>query len=171
VAGAPQLGAGAAVGHGAAAVGTLASAAARRCGARAAGGGDGRASRGTVDGIGASTAYRLGQETSGSTASAPALAASPARAPRGDRMRSFGGPAERAERGQRAAFFAGARGAAARGGRGRLRQPSEAPAMGAAAPLRASARHHRHVALQASAKATAAARAPIPDIKEREDWT
>src|SRR5438270_5811772 len=107
VSGAPQLGAGAAVGTAAAAVGTLAvGGGAVAGGARALGGGAlGAVRAGTSMGAAASTAYRLGQETSGESTFAAGLSgiASAGGAAARDRLRSAGGIAAAAEQGQRAA--------------------------------------------------------------------
>jgi type IV secretion system protein TrbL len=173
VAGAPQLGAGAAVGTTAAAVGTLvAGGGAAVGGARAAGGAAmGAVRAGTSIGAAASTAYRLGQETSGSSSVSAGLGgiASAGSAAAREKLGTAGGLAAAAERGQRAAFMAGAR---TSGGSG---APSAAPsADGApqwARQLRSeqSARHNRHVALQAVREGDRGGAGANPDIKEREE--
>jgi type IV secretion system protein TrbL len=172
VAGAPQLGAGAAVGTAAAAVGTLAvGGGALAGGARALGGGAlGAVHAGTSMGAAAWTAYRLGQETSGSStvgAGLSGVAGAGGGAMR-DKMANASAIASAAERGQRAALFAGSSRAA--GGAG-----ADAVADGGtpdwARRLRAeqSARHHRHSAVQAIREGDGGGAAANPDIKEKED--
>ena len=174
VAGAPQLGAGAAVGTTAAAVGTLAVAGgAAVAGGRAiAGGGMGAVRAGTSMGSAASTAYRLGQETSGSKSVGAGLAGvgRAGAAAMKARLSDAAGLGEAAERGRRAAMFAGASGgassAAASGGGG---SADEAPAWARRLRAEQTARHHRHVALQAVREGDRGGAAATPDIKERED--
>jgi type IV secretion system protein TrbL len=173
VAGAPQLGAGAAVGTTAAAVGTLAVAggAAVGGGRAIAGGGMGALRAGTSMGSAASTAYRLGQETSGSKSVGAGLAGvgrAGAAAMR-TKLSDAAGLGAAAERGRRAAMFAGASGgassAAASGGGASDAAPSWARRLRA----EQTARHHRHVALQAVREGDRGGAAATPDIKERED--
>lgn len=172
VAGAPQLGAGAAIGTTAAAVGTLAVGGGLAAGgARAIGGaGLGAVRAGTSMGAAASTAYKLGQETSGSASVGAGLGgvASAGGAAIRDRMPKAGGLAAAAERGQRAALFAGSSRSAA----------SADPDLGGssgtpdwARRLRAeqSARHHRQTAVQAIREGDGGGAAANPDIKEREE--
>ena len=174
VAGAPQLGAGAAVGTTAAAVGTLAVAGgAAVAGGRAiAGGGMGAVRAGTSMGSAASTAYRLGQETSGSKSVGAGLAGvgRAGAAAMKARLSDAAGLGEAAERGRRAAMFAGASGgassAAASGGGG---SADAAPAWARRLRAEQTARHHRHVALQAVREGDRGGAAATPDIKERED--
>ncbi|MGE5562460.1 MAG: P-type conjugative transfer protein TrbL [Bacillota bacterium] len=172
VSGAPQLGAGAAVGTAAAAVGTVAvGGGALVGGARAIGGGAlGAVRAGTAMGSAASTAYRLGQETSGEATVAAGVRgmASAGGAAARQKLGEMGGIAAAAERGQRAALFAGSSRSAA----------SDATDAGAssgppdwARRLRSeqTARHHRHVAMQAIKDGDRGGAAANPDIKERED--
>ena len=174
VAGAPQLGAGAAVGTTAAAVGTLAVAGgAAVAGGRAiAGGGMGAVRAGTSMGSAASTAYRLGQETSGSKSVGAGLAGvgRAGAAAMKAKLSDAAGLGAAAERGRRAAMFAGASGgassAAASGGGG---SADEAPAWARRLRAEQTARHHRHVALQAVREGDRGGAAATPDIKERED--
>ena len=174
VAGAPQLGAGAAVGTTAAAVGTLAvGAGAAVGGARSlAGGTMGALRAGTSMGSAASTAYRLGQETSGSKSVGAGLAgvgragAAALKAKLGDAA----GLGAAAERGRRSAMFAGATGAgstATASGGGAA--ADEAPSWARRLRSEQAARHHRHVALQAIREGDRGGAAATPDIKERED--
>jgi type IV secretion system protein TrbL len=171
VAGAPQLGAGAAVGTAAAAVGTLAvGGGAALGGARAIGGGAlGAVRAGTAMGSAASTAYRLGQETSGSGSIGAGLAgmASAGGAGAAQKLRDASGVGPAAERGQRAALFAGAT---------RPGAASAAAGEGASTPdwarrLRSeqTARHHRNAALQAVREGERGGSAANPDIKEKEE--
>jgi type IV secretion system protein TrbL len=172
VAGAPQLGAGAAIGTTAAAVGTLAAGGGLAVGgARAIGGvGLGAVRAGTSMGAAASTAYKLGQETSGSSSVGAGLGgvASSGGAALRDRMAHGGGLAAAAERGQRAALFAGSSRLAAN-------DAAEAGAVNGAPDwarqLRAeqTARHHRHSAMQAIKDGDGGGAAANPDIQEKED--
>jgi type IV secretion system protein TrbL len=171
VAGAPQLGAGAAIGTTAAAVGTLAAGGGLALGgARAIGGaGLGAVRAGTSMSAAASTAYRLGQETSGSATIGAGLGgvASAGGAAIRDRMVNAGGLAAAAASGERAALFAGS---------SRSAEPSGDSAGSGAAPdwarrLRAeqSARHHGQTAMQAIKEGDGGGAAANPDIKEKED--
>ena len=172
VAGAPQLGAGAAVGTTAAAVGTVAvGGGAAVGGARAvAGGAMGALRAGTAMSSAASTAYKLGQETSGSSSVSAGLGGV-ARAGAGaarERIGNIGGFGAAAERGRSAAF------AAAGGSGGGGAAPGSAPDESApqwARRLRSeqNARHHRHVALQAVREGDRGGASATPDIKEREE--
>ena len=173
VAGAPQLGAGAAVGTTLAAAGTLAvGGGAAVGGARAIGGGAlGAVRAGTSMGAAASTAYRLGQETSGSTsvgAGVGGIASAGAAAAR-HRLGQVGGIAAAAERGQRAALFAGAATRpASSAGEGTGTQ-SGTPEWARRLRSEQTARHHRHLALQAIHDGDRGGAGANPDIKERED--
>lgn len=173
VAGAPQLGAGAAVGTAAAAAGTLAvGGGALAGGARALGGGAlGAVRAGTAMGAAASTAYRLGQETSGSPTVGAGLGgiAGAGTAAAKASLTKASGLGAAAARGQRAALLAG----------GTSTRPSavadtDGPAAGApdwARRLRSeqNARHHRQAAVQAIREGDGAGAAANPDIKEREE--
>jgi type IV secretion system protein TrbL len=170
VAGAPQLGAGAAVGTAAAAAGTLAvGGAAAAGGVRALGGGAlGAVRAGTSMGAAASTAYRLGQETSGAASVAAGLGgiAGAGGAAASARLGAASGLAAAKAQGERAALFAGA-------------TSNRAPV--AAAPTRETpdwarklrseqtARHHRHAALQAVREGDRGGAAANPDIREKEE--
>jgi len=172
VAGAPQLGAGAAVGTAIAAAGTLTvGGGAVLAGGRAAGAGAlGAVRAGTAMGSAASTAYRLGQETSGSRTVAAGLGgvARAGGAAARNRVADAAGLGAAAERGRRAALFAGSR------GRGPAPAPDGTDSGGApqwARRLRSeqAARHHRHVAVQAVREGDRGGAAAHPDIRERED--
>jgi type IV secretion system protein TrbL len=126
---------------------------------------------GTSMGSAASTAYRLGQETSGSKSVGAGLAGvgrAGAAAMR-TKLSDAAGLGAAAERGRRAAMFAGASGgassAAASGGGASDAAPSWARRLRA----EQTARHHRHVALQAVREGDRGGAAATPDIKERED--
>jgi type IV secretion system protein TrbL len=173
VAGAPQLGAGAAIGTTAAAVGTVAlGGAAAVGGARAAGGAAMGALRaGTSMGAAASTAYRLGQETSGSTTVSSGLAgvASAGGAAARQKLSGIGGLGAAAECGQRAAFMAGASRSGGSGGGDGAPTGEGAPQWARQLRSEQTARHHRHAALQAVREGDRGGAGANPDIKERED--
>lgn len=173
VAGAPQLGAGAAVGATGAAAGTLAfGGTAAIGGARTAGSAAlGALRAGTSMGSAASTAYRLGQETSGSTTVGAGLAGV-GRAAKDSavaRLRDSVGLADAAGRGERAALLAGGRttggggpppgdGSAGTVPRWALRMRSEQ-----------EAHHRRELALHAIRDGERGGAGAAPDISERED--
>jgi type IV secretion system protein TrbL len=172
VAGAPQLGAGAAVGTAAAGAGTLAvGGAALAGGARAIGGGAAGAVRaGTSMGAAASTAYRLGQETSGSDSIGAGLGgvAGAAGAAARQKLGDAGKFSAAVESGQRAALFAGASRAPAHADQGAAQPAGEAPGWARQLRSEQSARHHRQVALQAIKDGDRGGAAANPDISERE---
>lgn len=169
VAGAPQLGAGAALGTAAAGVGALAvgGGAAVATTRAAAGGAMGALRSATALGSAASTAYRLGQETSGSASVGAGLAGvgrASAWAAR-DGLARAGGLGAAAERGRQGAWSAGT----TSGG------PTQTEVAHAGAPqwarkLRSeqSARDHRHAALQAVREGDRGGAGASPDISERE---
>jgi type IV secretion system protein TrbL len=174
VAGAPQLGAGAAVGTAAAAVGTLAvGGGALAGGARALGGGAlGAVRAGTSMGAAASTAYRLGQETSGRSSIGAGLGgiASAGGAAMRDRLANAGGIGAAAERGQRAALLAG--GTSSRTGAsaaGAAEAADSTPDWARRLRSEQSSRHHRQAALQAVREGECGGAAANPDIKEKEE--
>jgi len=174
VAGAPQLGAGAAVGTTAAAVGTIAvGGGAAVGGARALGSGAlGAVRAGTAMGAAASTAYRLGQETSGSSTVGAGLSgiASAAGSAARQKLGEAGGIAAAAERGERAALFAGASSSRSAGGTsGGEAGGGETPDWARRLRSEQTARHHRHVALQTIKDGDRGGASASPDIKERED--
>jgi type IV secretion system protein TrbL len=172
VAGAPQLGAGSAVGTAAAAAGAGAlGGGAAVGGARAlAGGTMGAIRAGTAMGSAASTAYRLGQETSGSAsigAGVRGMAGAGAAAAR-RKVSDVAGIGAAIDRGQRAALFAGAATPP--------RSAGEGEGSGGGAPIWArrlrseqAARHHRHAALQAVREGDGGGAGANPDISEREE--
>ena len=173
VAGAPQLGAGAAAGAAGAAAGTVAVGAAAAIGGARAGGvaALGALRAGTAMGSAASTAYRLGQETSGSATVGAGLSGvgRAAKHAAGDRLRNIGGLSAAAERGERGALLAGARTTGA---------SSAPPVAGAAEAMPGWARrmrseqkahHHRQIALHAIRDGDRGGAGANPDISERED--
>ena len=173
VAGAPQLGAGAAVGTTAAAVGTVAlGGAAAIGGARAAGGAALGAMRaGTSMGSAASTAYKLGQETSDSSTVGAGLSgvAQAAKGAARDRLSNIGGLRSAAERGERAALMAGARTSGGSDTSASASGADEAPGWARQMRSEQSARHHRQVALHAVRDGDRGGAGATPDISERED--
>ncbi|MBB5684983.1 P-type conjugative transfer protein TrbL [Sphingobium boeckii] len=184
VAGAPQLGAGAAIGTAAAAVGggaLVAGGAAAAAGS--VGGGALSAIRaGTAMGSAAATSYRLGQETSGSPSVGAGLGgmAAAAKGVAAQRISSATGFGEAVEAGQDGAWRAmnsgggpGAGGSRA-GPRSSQGAGGEGPSDGAPAWARQmrseqTARHHRHAAFQAIRDGDRGGASATPDIKERED--
>ena len=172
VAGAPQLGAGAAVGTTAAAVGTVAlGGAAAVGGARAAGGATlGALRAGTSMGAAASTAYKLGQETSGSPTVGAGLAGvgQAAKDSARDRLSQIGGLGAAAERGERAALMAGARTSGGTGASASSGAADEAPGWARQLRTQQSARHHRQVALHALREGDRGGAGATPDISERD---
>ena len=176
VAGAPQLGAGAAVGTTAAAVGTLAvGGGAAVEGARGfAGGAMGAIRAGTSMGSAASTAYGLGQETSGAKSVGAGLGGIARAGAAGARQKlgEAAGLGAAAERGERAAFLAGATkrgGGGAEPGAGGGRAPDDAPQWARRLRSEQTARHHRHLALQAVREGDRGGAGANPEIKEREE--
>ncbi len=170
VGGAPQLGAGAAVGTAAAAAGILGtSASAAIGGARAAGAGAlGAVRAGTAIGAASSAAYRLGQETSGEATLAAGFGGmvSAASAAGRNKLGQAAGLEAARQRGEAAALFAGAQ--SPRPGVGG-EASTEAPDWARKLRSEQVARHHRHAALQAIREGDRGGGAAIPDIKEKEE--
>ena len=165
VAGAPQLGAGAAVGTTVAAVGTVAVAggAAFAAGRGLAGGTMGALRAGTAMGSATSTSYRLGQESSGSRSLGAGLAGVARAGASGIRRRlgEAGGLSAAAERGRRAALLAGApAGGAPEGG--------EPPPWARRLRSEQAARHRGHVALLALREGDRGGASANPDISEKD---
>jgi type IV secretion system protein TrbL len=173
VAGAPQLGAGAALGAAAAGAGTMViGGGAAVAGARALGGGAMAAMRvGTSMGSAASTAYRLGQETSGSPTVGAGLSgvASAAGNAANDRLSNLGGLGDAAERGRRAAFMAGAKTSGGAAGAAPAETSGEAPRWAQRLRSEQAARHHRQLALHTMQGGDRGGAGANPDISERED--
>lgn len=170
VAGAPQLGAGAALGTTLGAAGMVAigggaaMGAARLAGASALG----AVRAGTTMGSAASTAYKLGQEASGSSsvgAGLKGVAQATAGAAKQKAGAAFGLKAA-AESGRTAAWSA-----LAGGGVGQAAaSPAEtAPSWAQALRRQQDARHHRHIALQTLKEGDRGGGSATPDIKEKED--
>jgi len=178
VSGAPQLGAGAAVGTVAGAA--LATGGAAMLGARgamAAGSGGMAAIRaGTAMGSAAQASYRLGQETSGRATVGAGLGgmASAAGGAAMQGARSFASRVaapfrESAERGQQATWNAGrtspAPAASAASGSG---TPDSAPAWARSLRAQQTARHHRHMAMQTIKDGDRPGSAANPNLSDKE---
>lgn len=175
VAGAPQLGAGAAVATTALAAGGIAMGGAGAVAAvrGAAGAGLGAIRAGTSMGSAASTAYKLGQETSGSTSIGAGLGGIAAAA-RGTAAKHMGGSpiGAASESGRQAAWNAGTTSASSASTR------SSTPASGSgsdAAPAWArnlhatqTARHRRQMAIHTIQGGDKGGASATPDIKERD---
>jgi type IV secretion system protein TrbL len=171
VAGAPQLGAGAALGTslGAAGVVALGGGAAMGAARLAGGAALGGIRAGTAMGSAASTAYTLGQEASGSSsigAGLKGVAQATAGAVR-QRASSAFGLKEAAGSGRNAAWSALAGSGTAQAGQA----PAEAapPTWAQAMRRQQDARHHRHVALQTIKEGDPGGASATPDIKEKEE--
>ena len=171
VAGAPQLGASAAVGTSIGAAATLAAGGvAAVAGARVAGSGAlGAVRAGTAMASAASSAYRLGQETSGSNSLGAGLGgiATVARATAARKTSEVTGVGAAVGQGEAAALRAGATSSQASVGGA----PSQSDAPEWARRLRSeqTARHHRHVAFQAIREGGGGGAGANPDIKEKEN--
>jgi type IV secretion system protein TrbL len=172
IAGAPQLGAGAAVATTAAGVGSVAVAGgALAGGARAlAGAGLGAVRAGTAMGAAASTAYSLGQETSGNSSISAGLGgvARAGGAHLGGRMARLSGLSGAAEQGERAAVFAGAKGSSTASSSDSQRA-LDAPDWARRLRAEQTARHYRHTTLQALREGDRGGAGANPDIKEKEN--
>ncbi|GFE77785.1 P-type conjugative transfer protein TrbL [Novosphingobium sp. TCA1] len=175
VSGAPQLGAGAALGTAAGAAGIVAIGAGGAVGAaRLAGGAAlGAIRAGTSMGTAASTAYGLGQSSAGSSGIGAGLggvakAAGGAARQKASQAFGIGEAAQRARDAATEAFH----GAAGGTGEGPAASPASThPAPGWARDLRRQqdARHHRQVALQTLKEGDRGGAAAVPDIHEKED--
>lgn len=173
IAGGPQLGAGSAVATSALAVGGFAAGGmAGTAAARTVGGGAlGAIRAGTAMGSAASTAYTLGQETSGSQSVGAGLSgvASAARAAAGSRMSDPLGLKAAAARGQAAAARAGSSGATAATSASAPSAADSAPSWARNLQTAQAARHHRQVAIHTLQSADRGGQGVTPDIEERED--
>ena len=172
VAGAPQLGAGAALGTALGAGGIMylggAGAVGAARGLAAAGLGAVRA--GTAMGSAASTAYALGQEGAGSSsvgAGIGGMASAAAGAAR-SRMSAALGLGEAAESGRQAPFNA-MTGRPASAASETTDSASSMPGWARAMKAQQSARHHRQTAMHAVQSGDRGGHGATPDIKERED--
>jgi len=170
VSGAPQLGAGAALGTTLGAAGVVALGGGAALGAAGAAGGAalGAVRAGTSMGSAAGTAYKLGQETAaaptvGAGLSGVATAAGNAMKQRATAALGLG---KAAESGRKAAWHALTE-------TGPKAQPAgtdgEQPAWAAAMRRQQDLRHHRHVAVQALREGDRGGAGATPDIHEKED--
>ena len=171
VAGAPQLGAGAVLGTVAGAAGVAAIGGAAAIGtARATGGAAlGAIRAGTTVGAAASSSYQLGQTAAASPSVAAGMGGMAQAAAGTVRQKTSAalGLGAAAERGRDAAWSALGRGgpSAATG----AASGDAAPAWAQSLRRQQTARHHRHVALQALKEGDRGGGSATPDIKERED--
>ena len=171
VAGAPQLGAGSVVastalaGAGLAAGGAGAVAAARGV----AGASMGAIRAGTSMGSVASTAYKLGQETSGSSSVGAGLGgiATAAKGAAVNKMKSASGLGDAAERGRQAAWAAGSTGSPA-GASAPSASSDGAPAWAQQLQSSQTARHRRQMALHTVSQGDRGGASATPDIKEKD---
>jgi len=171
VAGAPQLGAGAALGTTAGAAGiTMLAGGAAVGGARALGGAAlGAVRAGTSMGSAASTAYTLGKETASSPTMAAGLGGVARAAGNAARERASSalGLGEAASQGRAAAWNA-----LNRSGRAEAASsvdPDGTPAWARAMRGQQTARHHRQIALHTLQQGDRGGASATPDIKERDD--
>jgi type IV secretion system protein TrbL len=172
VAGAPQLGAGAAVGTaiGVAGVTALGGGAAMAAARGIGGGALGAIRAGTTMGSAASTAAQLGREAGGSGLGGMAAAAKGAAA---QKISGALGLGEAAERGRNAAWSAlNPAPASGSSGSGANSSASESasspPAWAQQLRTEQAARHHRHAALQTLKDGDRGGASATPDIKEKE---
>lgn len=170
VAGAPQLGAGAAIGTALGAGGIMYVAGAGAIGAArgAAGAGLGAIRAGTAMGAAASTSYKLGQEFAGSSSVGAGLGgmANAARGAASNRMSSsFGGAVDA---GQKAAFNA-LTGRTANTADGSASGTDSMPGWAREMKAQGMARHHGQTALHTVQQGDRGGHGANPDIKERED--
>jgi len=175
VSGAPQLGAGAAFGTALGAGGIIVLGGAGAVGAARglAAGGLGAVRAGTSMGSAAGTAYKLGQEASGSASVGAGMkgVATAASSAARSRMSAALGLGEAAEAGRQGAFNAmvgrtEAGGASGSSGAGDTRSM---PGWARAMKDQASTRHHRQVAIHAIGQGDRGGAGATPDIKERDD--
>jgi type IV secretion system protein TrbL len=169
VTGAPQLGAGAALGTvaGAAAVPMIAGGAVVGAAGAAGGAALGAIRAGTSMGSAASTAAQLGRETGGSSIGGMAAAAKGAAA---QKLESTLGLGAAAERGRNAAFTALTGAGKPKAGSGADSEVGDAtPAWARSMRGQQTARHHRQIAMHTLAQGDRGGGAATPDIKERDD--
>ena len=171
VAGAPQLGAGAAAGTviGAAGVTMLGAGAARAAGGAALG----AVRAGTAMGSAASTSYQLGQEAAGSSSVGAGLCGVANAAGNAARTGASNalGLSDAAASGRDAAWTAlkGSGSGGASSSPNSQGASGDAPGWARDLKSQQSARHHRHVALQTLKEGDRGGASATPDIKERED--
>lgn len=177
VSGAPQLGAGAAIGTAAgAAIMTGGAALLGARGAMMAGrGGMGAIRAGTAMGSAASTAYKLGQETSGSTSVgaglsgvATAAGGSASQAARATASRIAAPVQASADAGQQAAWNAGRTSPAPAAPSTNSAPSDPAPAWAQSLRSQQTARHHRQMAMQAVKDGDRPGGSANPDLSEKE---
>jgi type IV secretion system protein TrbL len=172
VAGAPQLGAGAAVGTAVGASGvTMLAGGATVGAARAFGGAALSAIRaGTTMGSAASASYQLGQTAAGSSSVGAGIGGMTQAASNTVRQKASAalGLSQAAERGRDAAASAINGGVASAGSATRA-STDGAPAWAQSLRRQQNARHHRHVAMQSLKEGDRGGASATPDIKERED--
>jgi type IV secretion system protein TrbL len=182
VAGAPQLGAGAAIGTAALAGGGLAvgGAAALSGGRALAGAGMGAIRAGTAMGSAASTAYRLGQETSGSSSVSAGIGgmATAAKGAAAQKMSGAFGIAEAAQSGRSAAWEAGVTrstpnsspaSSSSTTSQGADSQDGGPPAWTGQMRRDAANRTYRHAAVQSLKEGDRGGASATPDIKDKDD--
>jgi type IV secretion system protein TrbL len=178
VAGAPQLGAGAAIGTAALAGGGLAvgGAAALSGGRALAGAGMGAIRAGTAMGSAASTAYKLGQETSGSSSVGAGIGgmATAAKGAAAQKMSGAFGIADAAQSGRNAAWEAGVTrnaptASSASGAQGGGAQTESPPAWAGEMRRDAANRTYRHAAVQSLKEGDRGGASATPDIKDKDD--
>ncbi|MGV7120452.1 P-type conjugative transfer protein TrbL [Sphingopyxis sp. 550A] len=174
VAGAPQLGAGAALGSvlGAGGIMYLGGAGALGAGRGLAAAGLGAVRAGTAMGSAASTAYTLGQEAAGSSSVGAGMSgvAQAAGSAAKSRMSSALGIGEAAESGRQAAFNAMTGRAAAAGAAGETGSEASAmPGWARAMKAQQTTRHHGQAAIHTINQGDRGGHGATPDIKERDD--
>lgn len=172
IAGAPQLGAGSVVATAALAGGTVVMGGAGALAAARGAGGAGLAAlrAGTTMGSAASTAYKLGQETSGAATVGAGIGgmATAAKGAAANRMRNALGLRSAAECGQQAAWAAGTTGAAPTGGTTAASAGTTPPAWAQKLHATQTSRHRRQMAIHAIQSGDRGGAGAAPDIKERD---
>ncbi|MEW9855630.1 P-type conjugative transfer protein TrbL [Novosphingobium sp. M1R2S20] len=171
VAGAPQLGAGAALGTtvGAAGVGALGGGAAAGAARAASGAALGTLRAGTTMGAAASASYQLGQSASGSSSVGAGIGGMAQAAGNAARQRAAAAIAvgAAAERGRDAAWAAFTRSGTTASAPDT--QGDAAPAWAQSLRRQQDARHHRHAALQTLKEGDRGGASATPDLKEKDD--
>ncbi|MDR7156135.1 type IV secretion system protein TrbL [Sphingobium xenophagum] len=172
VAGAPQLGAGAAVGTTVGAAGIVALGGGAAMGAARAVGGAalGAIRAGTTMGSAASASYQLGQTAAGSSSVGAGIGGMAQAAGNAARQKASAalGLGQAAERGRDAAWSA-LNGGAGSSGRTSDATTDGAPSWAQSLRRQQNARHHRQVAVQTLKEGDRGGASATPDIKERED--
>ena len=172
VAGAPQLGAGSVVATTALAAGGFAMGGAGAVAATrgVAGAGLGALRAGTAMGSAASTAYKLGQETSGTSTIGAGIGgmASAAKGAAANRMHNALGLRAAAARGQQAAWAAGTSGASSAANASAASGDASPPAWAQKLHATQASRHRRQMAIHAVQSGDRGGAGITPDIKERD---